>query len=109
MVTSDSAEVVASTSVIIAGTGAGAIVGLSVLDAASPTTLWSMVNQMQIFSLLTLSQGFIPDDSKLLLIGSEVSSFNMGFIPTKQLPLGQRFSESLNIEQGMESHVLDFF
>jgi len=100
LIISRSSKLAKTTSLVVSGVGASTIVGISVIGATPPNSLWAMINQMQIFSLLTISENFIPDDPKNLLVGTETMSFDMSFLPTPSIPFVDDFEEWSSFKQG---------
>ena len=91
LIVSESVKVAKISSLIVSGVGASTVIGTSLIDASPPNSLWAMINQMQIFALLTISESFIPDDPKSLLVGTEALSFDMSFLPSSSFPFVDDF------------------
>ena len=49
---------------------------------------------------MTISENFIPDDAKNLLVGIEALSFDMSFIPTSSFPFVDDFEKWASFKQG---------
>lgn len=96
---SDEAESVVVVSDTVTGVGTGAAISTSVVQMSSPASLWSMVNQIQLLSLLILLKVYIPDDVKLMLVGVNIVSFDMGFLPISYIEEVKAANEWLDMEQ----------
>ena len=79
------AETMKKLSLILTAISSISILGISIIKMSSPVSVWSMVNQFQLLSLLILTRGYIPDDPKGLLVGNKVFSFDLGFLHIKEL------------------------
>ncbi|CAI2365377.1 unnamed protein product [Moneuplotes crassus] len=73
-----------------AQTQVGIAVGISVLNAVlvgtPPTSLWSLLNQLQMLLLLMLIDEYTPSDINEFLEGTAFVMFNFNFIPTADIP-----------------------
>ena len=69
---SQTSKSLTTTTQVLYGTTVGAVLFLSFLNASSVASLWSMINQAQIFFLLLLTGAYIPADIKLIIIGMKI-------------------------------------
>ena len=100
LIVSESVKLAKISSLVVSGVGASTVIGTSFIDASPPNSLWAMINQMQIFALLTISESFIPDDPKSLLVGTETLSFDMSFLPASSFPFVDDFEGWASFKQG---------
>ena len=100
LIVSESARFAKASSLAVSGVGASTVIGASFISGSPPNSLWAMINQMQIFALLTISESFIPDDPKNLLVGTEILSFDMTFLPTSSFPFVEDFKGWASFKQG---------
>ena len=45
----------------------------NILNSASASSIWSLINQIQLFFLLLLTRSFIPDDIKYIISGLKIA------------------------------------
>ena len=67
---SESSKALTATTQSATGVAAGLVVASSLINTSSLSSMWSMVNQVQIFFLLLLTRAFIPEDVKAVITGS---------------------------------------
>ena len=96
---SESAQKMSSGSKAVSGIGAGAVIGVSLLNLSSITAIWSLVNQFQLFLLLLLTQTPVPDDIKGMILGNGLMSFNFSMIPFDKIPKVQKMLNSVGFKQ----------
>jgi hypothetical protein len=82
------AGVVATTS---AQAGVAAVAGLatvsSVLSGTPPTSLWAIMQQLQMVIVLVMVDSYTPEDVDTYLEGVSFAMFNFNFIPIVDIPL----------------------
>lgn len=61
--------------------------GLAALNASSPTAVWSLLNQLQLLTLLLFTGAFLPSDVVHYLSGSQFADFSFSFMPYVHVPL----------------------
>ena len=72
---------------------------ISLFSLSSPTAVWSIINQLQLLILLLLTGAYIPDKVYNFLIGMEMLTLNLSFIPISDLPILSKFYDWMNFEQ----------
>ena len=79
---------------------AGAIgaLGTSVMSMSSPTAVWSMVNQLQLFLLLILTRAYLPESVVQFIVNNEMFAFSLDFLSLADKMYIDKF-EYLNYEQ----------
>jgi hypothetical protein len=81
------AGVVAAASAQVAlAAGAVFTMGSSLLSNNSPTAVWSLVNQLQMITLLMLTDSFSPEDFISYQEGTSLVNLNFDFIPVYNVP-----------------------
>ena len=70
--TSGTAKSLSTSSQAVIGTIALLSIGLSLTNLSSMASLWSVINQMQIFFLLFLTGAFIPKDIESIITGLKI-------------------------------------
>ena len=70
--TSETSQTLKTTSIWVFGATVGVVAVMSLLNTSSMTGLWSMINQLQLFFLLLLTRAYIPDEVKVVIIGSKI-------------------------------------
>ena len=58
----------------------------TILNATSGSSIWSLINQVQLFFLLLLTRAYIPDDVKLVITGLEFTLNLSGYFPFSLIP-----------------------
>jgi hypothetical protein len=66
--------------------GAGFTIGSSLLSNNSPTAIWSLVNQLQMISLLMMTDSYTPQDFIYYQEGTSFVNANFDFIPVYDVP-----------------------
>lgn len=74
-------------------------IGTAMLNMKSPTALWSLTHQIQLFMLLLLTKRFIPDDVKYMLVENSFFQFDLSFIPFHKIGVISDFLGMLDIDQ----------
>lgn len=69
----------------LVGAGAVATAGVSMMNLSSPTALWAMANQLQLFMLLILTGVYLPVDVIEYITANKFMSFSMDFLPVDNL------------------------
>ena len=69
------------------GTTAGVVSAFSMMNTSSFSSLWSMVNQLQLLFLLLLTRAFIPEDVKAVITGSKIFANPSSLIPFENLSI----------------------
>ena len=82
---SETAKSLTTTTQSVVGTLAGIVVTFSFLNTSSLSSLWSMVNQVQIFYLLLLTKAYIPNDVQDKIKGTKILMNPSSFIPFKNI------------------------
>jgi hypothetical protein len=70
----------------------------SFITSNSTYAIWTLVNQLQIITLLMLVDSFTPEDFIDYLEGISFVSFNFDFIPFKDVPYLNWLTEELDVE-----------
>ena len=70
----------------------------SSLNGSSPSAIWSIVNQLQLFFLILMTRAFIPMDIKVIIEGSESALNIYDYIPFKDLGLYSSFVKNFEFE-----------
>ena len=79
-------------------------VGISVssLNSSSPTSIWTLFNQLQLLLLFILINSYIPTSVKEYIESFSVFLFNFSFIPSHDIPGLGHFAEWLDTEAANE-------
>ena len=96
---SESAKQISSGTKAASGIGAGAVIGVSILNLSSIAAIWSLVNQFQLFLLLLLTKTPVPDDVRGMILGNDLMSFNLSMIPFNKIPKVEGMLASIGFEQ----------
>lgn len=83
--TSETVQTMSTTTHATSGGVAAAAVAISLMSMSSPTVLWLMVNQMQLYMLLLLIKSAIPQDVEAYITSNDFMSFSLDFIPIVDL------------------------
>ena len=67
---SSTAQTLSVTSISLLGATFGVVAFMSLLNTSSLASLWSMINQVQLFFLLLLTRAFIPVDPEKVITGA---------------------------------------
>lgn len=76
----------------------------------SPTSLWSIINQLQLLILFTLFETEIHDDIRAYIEGQDFAMFNFNFLGLDEIPWFDIPTEWTDAEQpieGLENIDLD--
>jgi hypothetical protein len=90
--------------VAVASTQAALAVGTSFtlvsssLSKSSPTAVWSLINQLQMITLLMLIDSSTPEDFTDYQEGVSFVNFNFDFLPSKNVPYVNWPSDALDVE-----------
>ena len=95
---SQTAEALATTTLVISSTTAGVVIAFSMINTSSLSSLWSMINQNQIFFLLLLTRAFIPQDVKSVIIGTKFFSNPISLIPFQKFEIYQSILNQFDFE-----------
>ena len=82
---------------IIVGISVAAIASL--MNMSAPIDIWLIANQIQLLSLLLLTDAFLPLSVKSIFVGSQFTSFSLPAIPVTDMPVISTSIELLDIEQ----------
>ncbi|CAI2379798.1 unnamed protein product [Moneuplotes crassus] len=97
---SASTKQMSSSSTAASGIGAGAVIGVSLLNLSSLAAIWSLVNQYQLFILLLLTQTPFPGDVKGMILGNSLMTFNITqYMPVRHIPKMDSLMEHVGFEQ----------
>jgi hypothetical protein len=66
--------------------GVGFTMASSLMSNNSPTAIWSLVNQLQMITLLMLTDSFTPEDFISYQEGTSFINLNFDFIPVYNVP-----------------------
>ena len=77
----DTAAALSTTMQSLVGATAAIVVVSSLLNTSSMSSLWSMINQIQMFFLLLLTRAYLPDCVKTAITGSKLAVDVSGFVP----------------------------
>ena len=69
----------------IAGLTTGAIVLSNVINSSSISSLWSLLNQLQLLFLLLITGAFIPEDVKTVILGQKFAISPFSYIPLQDI------------------------
>jgi hypothetical protein len=86
----------------MAGAGASAAIGISLLNLSSPMAIWSMANQFQLFMLLLLTKTHLPADVRGYITNNKLMSFSLDFLPIKKLFVVKVPTEWMNFDQSID-------
>ena len=75
------------------------------MNTSSIASLWSMINQSQMFFLLILTRAFIPDEILAEITGSSFALNPTMYIPFKRIGIYRTFIENFNF--GLSNSLLD--
>ena len=67
--TSETAKALSTSVASIIGFALLIVIFMSVLNSTSMTSIWSIINQVQLFFLLILTRAYIPNDVKNVIVG----------------------------------------
>ena len=70
----------------------------SLMNKAAMASLWSMINQLQIFYLLLLTRAYFPDDVKSVIKGMKIALCFYIYIPIKRIEVYKSFLSNFNFE-----------
>lgn len=79
--------------------GVSASAATSAMNASSPTSVWSIINQLQLLILFLLIDTYIPDDVRGFIEGQDFALFNFDFIPATDIPYINIPTEWMDFEQ----------
>lgn len=83
----------------VMGVAVFSAIATSLLNMKSPTALWSLTHQIQLFMLLLLTKRFIPDDVKYMLVENSFIQFDLSFIPFNKIAVISNLLDMLDIDQ----------
>ena len=89
--TSDTAKAFTSTSTSLVLATSGWLVFVNFMNTSSIASLWLVINQLQLFMLLTISRTYIPQDIKGFITGSKFALNIFEYIPFKRLNIYPSF------------------
>lgn len=97
-------ETVAYEAVTYVGIGSSVAVGVtaSSFNTSSPTSLWTLFNQLQLLLLFILINTYIPTSVKEYIESFNIFIFNFAFIPSHDIPGLGHFGEWLTTEDASE-------
>jgi hypothetical protein len=95
--TTAGAVAVASTQAALA-VGTGFTLISSSISKSSPTAVWSLINQLQMITLLMLIDTSTPEDFIDYLEGISFVNFNFDFFPSRNVPYVNWPSDELDVE-----------
>ena len=82
---SDAAKALSTTTQSVVGATAGVVTISSMMNTSSVSSLWSMVNQIQLFYLLLLTRAYIPNDVQTAITGSGFALNFPDYFPFKRI------------------------
>lgn len=96
-----STEAVATTTVTqtAVAVAVGASLVTSTLNTSSPSSAWSVFNQLQLLILFLLVDTYIPVDVRGYIEGQDFALFNFDFIPAVDIPYINVPAEWMDFEQ----------
>lgn len=68
----------------VASSGAAAGTAVALVNMSSPVAIWAILNQMQLFLLLTLIQCGLPKDVEDYILGNKMASLSFDFFPVEE-------------------------
>ena len=93
---SSTAKGVSITSQSVIGSTAVVVVALSVMNASSISSFWSMVNQVQLLFLLLLTRAFIPVDVEKVITGMKIALNLFQYLPFNKITIFDSLIENLD-------------
>jgi hypothetical protein len=87
------------------GVGIAAAVAISVVNLSSPATIFSILNQLQLTMLLTLTGAYLDPMVKIFFAGNRAFQFSFSFIPFKEIPFYRYPSKELDFPQRSDSYL----
>jgi hypothetical protein len=76
--------------------------GVSVISMSSPQTMFSIINQFQMFILLPMIGAYMPPKVIQVLLGMNFSIFSFSFIPLEKIPLISDLINFIDYDQNDE-------
>ena len=61
--------------------------------------MWAIINQLQLLTLLVITEAYLPKDIRDYINGMEFSMFSFSFIPFINIPLLHDYVEWLDFQQ----------
>ena len=95
---SSQAQAIATTSQSIVGATSGVTAASSMMNSSSLTSLWSMINQVQMFFLLLLTRSFIPHDIEVTITGQGFAINPSDYVPLKSIGSSRNYIEKFKFE-----------
>jgi hypothetical protein len=86
----------------VALVGIVASLGVSVISMSSPQTMFSIINQFQMFILLPMIGAYMPPRVIQVLLGMNISMFSFSFIPLEKIPLISELINFIDYDQNDE-------
>jgi hypothetical protein len=108
--TSDSATTAAFVATALIGTVTAAALAGSIISGSSPTSLWSLINQIQILIHFTLIDTVIPADIEYYIEGQSFTLGGFDFIPAATTPgisIPVKWTDSPQTFEGLEGVGLE--
>ena len=93
------AEALSSASGAVVGATSGIVGFGSLMNTSSMASLWSLVNQMQIFFLLFLTRAYIPEEVGIAIKGPSFALNPSSYLPFKKIKMYDSVLEKFNFEQ----------
>ena len=103
--TAETSQALTTTTQSIAGATVVVVIFASIMNTSSIASLWSMINQSQMFFLLILTRAFIPDEILTEITGSSFALNPTMYIPFKRIGIYRTFIENFNF--GLSNSLLD--
>ena len=101
------AQILSTVSISIFGITSGVVVFMSFVNSSSMASLWSMVNQLQLYLLLTLTHSYLPKEIQLVIKGFKFSVNIYEYIPFRKSEKFPSIFEGFNFE--LTNPLLDSF
>jgi hypothetical protein len=76
--------------------------GVSAISMSSPQTIFSIINQFQMFILLPMIGAYMPPRVIQVLLGMNFSMFSFSFIPLEKIPLISDLINFIDYDQNDE-------
>ena len=92
------AQALVATSQSIVGATSGITAASSMMNSSSLTSLWSMINQVQMFFMLLLTRSFIPHEIEVTITGQGFAINPSDYIPFKSIGSSERYIDKFKFD-----------
>ena len=105
--TTEEAKALSTTTQSILGTTIGVVALTSLINASSMSSIWSTINQVQLYFLFLLTKAFIPLDVKTVITGLKITVNPLSFISTGSMESSNSINQKFQF--GLSNPILDSF